>query len=142
MRNVIPLPEFARVRSRRESPATPFSARPPPLSWSALRALDLSVRSGASLPYGARDIRVELVGQAADDDDKYTRKQGGDADRDVALAVGEVQVIARGRRDVQGCLGKEPEGNDRQDNSQDQPVVTFVGWCRGEAQVRVGHLGI
>jgi len=90
----------------------------------------------------ARDIRVELVGQAADDDDKYTRKQGGDADRDVALAVGEVQVIARGRRDVQGCLGKEPEGNDRQDNSQDQPVVTFVGWGRGEAQVRVGHLGI
>jgi hypothetical protein len=33
-------------------------------------------------------------------------------------------------------VGWRTGANDRQDNSQDQPVVTFVGWCRGEAQVR------
>jgi hypothetical protein len=57
---------------------------------------------------------AELVGQSAGDDNENPGKQCGDADRDVALAIGDVQVVAHGRRDVQGRLGKEPEGHDRQ----------------------------
>ena len=67
--------------------------------------------------------RPKAVCQSARHDDKDSREQRGDADRDVAHALADSEISAHRWRDIERGLGEEPEGHDGEDNADDQGVI-------------------
>lgn len=66
------------------------------------------------------------VADPAHDDDEDAGEQRRNADGQVAAGDIDAEICPHGGRNVKSRLGKQPEGNDPQNNAQQEPVSRDV----------------
>ena len=66
------------------------------------------------------------IGETANDDDEDAREQRRDGHRDVHDVGRDFEVGGHRRRDVEGGLGKQPEGQHAENDAEEELVVAAI----------------